>query len=196
MAERSAIWTYDLTGDTAVQRLTLEGNNVRPIWTPDGDDITFASDRDGAFSIYRQRADGSGVAERLTTADDGTSHWPEAWSPDGSTLAFRIETHDGNAANTNTNQQDLWTLSLTDGEDPKVLSATPPPSVSLGASFSPDGKWLAYAAGDAVSFAIDIYVEPFPATGAKRLTSAGAMPLWSPAGNELFYRPVTVATQR
>ena len=76
-----------------------------------------------------------------------------------------------------------------------MLSATPFPSVELGASFSPDGKWLVYSSGDAGRQNLELYVEPFPATGEKRRISQerGVMPLWSPAGNELFYRPVTSA---
>ena len=84
----NVIWVYDLTGDTAIQQLTFEGNNHRPVWTPDGQRITFSSDRDGTMSLYWMPADGSGVAERLTTAEEGTSHWMGSWSPDGELLVF------------------------------------------------------------------------------------------------------------
>ena len=206
--ERSVIWTYDLSGNTAIRRLTLEGNNVRPICTPDGSFLTFASDRDGEFSIYRQRADGSGVMERLTTAEEGTAHWPETWSPDGSTLAFRVEgsfagpspravTRVGAStavAGSVDNEHDLWVLSPQAGGEPRVLSAAPFPSIEMGGSFSPDGRWFAYASGNGQSLEMDVYVEPFPPTGEKHAISTGGgglMPLWSRAGDELFYRPLT-----
>ena len=190
--DSSAIWTYDLAGDSAIRQLTLEGNNVRPLWTPDGDSLTFASDRDGSFSIYRQRADGSGVTERLTTADEGTAHWPDAWSPDGNTLAFRVEELTGGGFNAVDNARDLWTLSLENPGEPRVLSAVPYPTLELGASFSPDGQWIVYTSGTA-PFEFEVYVEPFPTTGEKHKISQeqGVMPLWSQAGDELFYRPVT-----
>ena len=91
------------------------------------------------------------------------------------------------------NEHDLWALSLENGKELDVLAATPFPSAELGASFSPDGKWLAYASGDGRSLGIEVYVEPFPMTGEKHRISQerGVMPLWSPAGGELFYRPVT-----
>lgn len=38
------------------------------------------SDRNGDRGIYWQAADGSDAAERLTTAEDGVEHWPDAWS--------------------------------------------------------------------------------------------------------------------
>ena len=55
--------------ETALRRLTLTGRNRFPIWSPDGQWLAFQSDRDGASGIYRQRADGTGNAERLTTAE-------------------------------------------------------------------------------------------------------------------------------
>ncbi len=67
------VWVYDLSGDEAIQQLTFEGDNRRPIWTPDSRYVTFASDRGGTMSLYWKPANGSGVAERLTTADEGTS---------------------------------------------------------------------------------------------------------------------------
>ena len=47
-----------------------------------------------------------------------------------------------------------------------------------------------YGAGP-VTPAIDIYVEPFPPTGSRRKISqeGGYFPLWSRAGDRLFYRP-------
>ncbi len=46
----------DGTGDT---RLTAEGRNEYPHWSPDGRFITFTSNRDGKESIYVMRADGT-----------------------------------------------------------------------------------------------------------------------------------------
>ena len=60
----------------------------------------------------------------------------------------------------------------------------------MGAELSPDGQWLAYGAGP-TPVAADIYVEPFPPTGSRRRISqsGGLWPLWSRAGDQLFYRP-------
>ena len=43
----STIWIYELSEDTQIRPLAGEGNNRHPIWTPDGERVTFASDRDG-----------------------------------------------------------------------------------------------------------------------------------------------------
>ena len=82
---------YDLAGDAQIQQLTFDGDNQRPIWTPDGQRITFSSDREGTMSLYSMPADGSGAAERLTTADEGTFHWAGSWASDGQTLLFNVE---------------------------------------------------------------------------------------------------------
>ena len=59
------------------------------------------------MSIYLQPADGSGDAERLTTAEEGIEHEPDSWSPDGRTLSFaRLDT---------SAQRGIWTLAP-DGE--------------------------------------------------------------------------------
>jgi len=174
---RSDIWIYDLAGDTQIRRLTLEGNNIRPVWTPDGERVTFASDREETPGIYWQLADGSGVPERLTTAEEGTAHWPEAWSPDGETLSFTVVSGSEAA---------VWTLSRDSGTKPEVF-VDEPVSIQRGPAFSPDGKWLAYHSNESGN--TEVYVQPFPKTGAKhRITQqGGAQPLWSPDGNELFY---------
>ena len=183
----SVIWVYDLTGDTAIQQLTFEGNNQRPVWTPDSQRITFSSDRDGTMSLYWMPADGSGVAERLTTAEEGTSHWMGSWSPDGDLLVFMVIR---DAAT----DRDIWTLSVDDRETQSLYDA--PGTVYMGAELSPNAEWLAYGAGP-IATAVDIYVEPFPPTGARRRISqdGGYFPLWSPEGSELFYRPISTTAR-
>ena len=176
--EGSGIWVYELEGDTQIRRLTLEGNNIRPIWTPDGERVTFASDREGTPGIYWQPADGSGVPDRLTTAEEGTAHWPESWSPDGKTLSFAVVSGTESA---------IWTLSPDSGTNPEVF-VDEPGSRQRVSVFSPDGKWLAYHSNE-VGGRAEVYVQPFPKTGAKhRITQQrGSSPLWSPDGKELLY---------
>jgi len=59
----------------------------------------------------------------------------------------------------------------------------------MNASFSPDGRWVAYAAAEgAIS---QTYVQPFPATGDKYLvsTTPSIQPVWSRQGLELVSQP-------
>ncbi len=184
----NVIWVYDLTGDRAIQQLTFEGNNQRPVWTPDSQRITFSSDRDGTMSLYWMPADGSGVAERLTTAEEGTSHWMGSWSPDGELLVFNVQRE-------SQTDREIWTLSVDDRETQSLYDT--PGTVYMGPELSPNGEWLAYGAGPNGP-AIDIYVEPFPPTGSRHRISqeTGYSPLWSPEGSELFYRPSAGSGER
>ncbi|MBZ5557278.1 MAG: hypothetical protein LAO77_08405 [Acidobacteriia bacterium] len=68
------IWVYDLSGTTSMRRLTFAGKNRSPIWTRDGQRVVFTSDREGDSGLFWQRADGSGEAERLPTAEAGVFH--------------------------------------------------------------------------------------------------------------------------
>ena len=69
--KESIIWIYDLSGTSAMQRLTFGGNNRFPIWTSDSKRVAFQSDRDGDLAIFWQPADGTGTAERLTKPGSG-----------------------------------------------------------------------------------------------------------------------------
>ena len=63
------------------------------------------SDREGNAGIWWQRADGSGLAERLTKPEQGVSHIPDSWSPDGRTFSFTAVKGEAEA---------LWTFSTRD----------------------------------------------------------------------------------
>jgi WD40 repeat protein len=132
-------------------------------------------------------ANGSGIAERLTTAEVGTTHWMGSWSPDGELLVFNVDRGG--------NDRDIWTLSVDDRETQSLYGG--PGTMYTGAELSPNGEWLAYGSGPS-GRAVDIYVEPFPPTGSKRRISqdGGYAPLWSPEGSELFYRPAAQSGER
>ncbi len=135
------------------------------------------------MSLYWMPADGSGVPERLTTAEEGTFHWLGSWSPDGQTLLFNVQRE-------LLTDWDIWTLSI-DGRETRSLYDAPE-TIYAGAELSPNGEWLAYMEGPTVT-SMDIYVEPFPPTGSRRRISqnGGFWPLWSRDGDRLFYRPVS-----
>jgi Tol biopolymer transport system component len=180
---------YELAGTSALRRLTFEGHNRFPVWSADGQRVAFQSDREGDLAIFSQRADGTGPVERLTKPEQGASHVPEAWSPDGKALLFSSFK---DVAFT------LWVLSA---EDKNVMPfgdvKSPEPIASV---FSPDGRWVAYAtnfsaAGGAYSPNGGVYVQPFPASGARYQvpkTARDFHPVWAPDGKTLFYVPSSV----
>ncbi len=178
---RSDIWIYDLEGTSEIRRLTQGGNSSRPIWTPDSRRITFMSTRGGTPGIWWQPADGSEDAEQLTSSD-GPQHWPEAWSPDGSTLLYNSWAGGGSG-----DLQSLWTVSPERGGTPELFTS----GFASGGSFSPDGTWVAYQRGEPENPAnVQIFVKPFPLSGPERAVSqnGGVYPIFSTDGRQLVYR--------
>jgi eukaryotic-like serine/threonine-protein kinase len=52
---------------------------------------------------------------------------------------------------------------------------------------SPDGRWISYASNESGHF--EVFVEPLAGGPKYQVSSAGGeQPIWSPRGDELFYR--------
>jgi serine/threonine-protein kinase len=174
------IWVYDLEGTRSIRRLTFGGRNQVPAWTPDGKRIVFRSDRDGE-GLFWQAADGSGVAERLTTAEKNSYHFPLEWTPDGNTLGIYVASPTGGG--------NVWTLNPNGDRKlkPLIVSSTLLSNMRR-ISFSPDGLWIAYSSNEESIFSV--YVQPYPPTGAKYKISTkgeGDSPLWSHDGKQLIF---------
>jgi Tol biopolymer transport system component len=196
---KSDIYICDLNGQTTMRRLTRPGNNRLPAWSRDGTRIAYQSDREGDRAIFCERADSSGAVERLTIAAKDEAHEPEAWSPGDKMLLFSLRRTPiaSPATAIQTAGVVLSALSLKTREVhvfEEVPSATP-----AGTTFSPDGKWVAYAqTSPPTLFAPErrgkttIIVQPFPPTGARyELAHDGRPnhPQWSRDGKELFFVP-------
>ncbi len=178
------VWVYEWERDS-LSRLTFDASeDVRPVWTPDGQRIVFASRRaDKAIhNLYWQRADGTGEAERLTESPNSQIPW--SWHPSGKFLAF----HEVQPQT----QQDILILplerDLVSGWKPGKPSVfVKTPSTDNAAAFSLDGRWLAYQSNESGTY--EVYVRPFPGSGGKWQvsTGGGSLPVWSRNGKELFY---------
>lgn len=177
------IWVYDWLRDTFTRLTFGPGRNEAPVWTPDGQRLAFASDRDGGpENIYWQRADGTGPVQRLTESKNEQIPW--SWTPHGEALLF-VEVSEGQ-------KTDIWKLPVEGNErsgwkpgKPEVLLNSP--FVEYAPAVSPDGRWLAYASNESGKF--QVYVTPFPSGSGKWpvSSSGGQYPVWSPNGKDLFY---------
>jgi Tol biopolymer transport system component len=171
------IWIYDVERRT-LSRLTFEGSSSRPIWTPDGKWVTFASTREANKSgIYRVAADKSGQPELLLATD--APAYPQSWTPDGKTLLYTEPTEGKNR---------IWILPPPGGGESKPALFSRTSFNEWNAHVSPDGKWVAYDSDE--SGRSEVYVVPFPGPGSKFQisTQGGMLPYWPRNGRELFYR--------
>ena len=171
--DRTDAWGYELDRE-ATTRLTFEASNGAAIWTPDASRITFGSDRLGPFNLFSKLSDGSGVATRLL--DSPHPQFPTSWSPDGQELLL-TEIHPSTGL-------DVLLLAEGAAEPERLLASS---SDESGASFSPNGRFIAYVSSE--SGQNEVYVREHP-KGGKHLISAGGgtEPVWSRNGRELFYR--------
>jgi len=181
----SDLWVYDLSRDT-LTRLTFAGNNLSPIWTPDGQRITYAHfEKAGAGDLYWIRADGTGNPLRLT--ETGKREFPSSWHPGGKLLSFDQATSDsGSIYSTFTiaiegNEKQGWHP----GEIKPFLTSS---FTEWESSFSSDGRWLAYDSNETGDY--EVYVRPSPGPGGKWQisTGGGRYPKWSRTSKELFFR--------
>jgi eukaryotic-like serine/threonine-protein kinase len=169
------IWYTDI-GRGITARVTLNSaNDWFPVWSANGKEMMFVSDRDDAFRgrpYIKRSLDIAGAEE--VVPDGVESPWD--WTPDGQWL---VSTGDG----------DIWIQRIGTGEKPIRFLATS--FLEMGGRFSPDGKWIAYVSNE--TGRPEVYVQPFlgrPATTAGKLqvtNRGGDFPVWGPQGQELFF---------
>jgi Tol biopolymer transport system component len=169
---RQDISVYDLERGT-LSLLTPAHAARRPLWTPDGERMTFSRSTDS--DIYWMRADGGGTAERLVSSNGRGTLRSSTWTPDGRGLLFV----DGSSR--------LWLHELDDPDNPRLLVDGVVDGVAAPAALSPDGRWLAYAVQDTTG--TEIFVQAFPeATRRWQISSGGGTaPVWARDGSELYY---------
>ena len=136
----------------------------------------------GVGNLYWQRSDGTGAAQRLT--ESPYAQIPHSFDPSGKYLAC-TERHPDTL-------QDIVILPFERDATGAAKVGTPIPflrtaNIETGATFSPDGRWIAYMSLETGS--PDVYVRPFPSRDGKWKVSTGLgqVPQWSSAQQELFY---------
>ncbi len=165
------IWILDLTRKTSSRFTANPGTQTAPVWFPDGTKIAYRSDQGG---LFEKDVSGTGT-EKLLLKEvvDG----PMQISPDGQwVLYFAVSPG---------KTQDIFVLPTSGERKPRAIVQSPFPDVEP--QLSPDGRWLAYASTETGRY--EIYVQPFPPTGARWQVSnaGGRQPLWRADGKELFF---------
>ncbi|MCQ2183246.1 MAG: S41 family peptidase [Bacteroidales bacterium] len=132
------IWTVPAKGGTATRLTTLESFESTPVWSPDGKQIAFSSDRFGNYDIFVMSAAG-GSATRLTF--NSAKELPICFTPDGKNVYFdaRIQDPAESAMFPSSSIHELYSVPVSGGKTIQIL-ATPAEKIS----FSPDGKFFVY----------------------------------------------------
>ena len=176
------IWLYEISR-AVWTRFTFEATTERwPLWSPDGSTIVFASDRKRHIDLYQRASSGAGSEELLLGSN--LHKYPSDWSRDGRFIAY--------TADDPKTKLDIWILPM--DPNPKGAGGERKPFLFLQteftegrATFSPDGRWIAYQSDE--SGRNEIYIRPFPGPGGKWQvsTNGGTRPRWRRDGKELFY---------
>jgi hypothetical protein len=168
----TTIALVDLVRGTST-RFTSDAFSIWPIWSPDGANVAFSSNRDGMLAPYRQSVSAGENAQRLFDAREATV--ATDWLADGSIVyASRA------AAGT-----DIGMFRVSSAATPRrllnVRGALPDSHVSS------DGRWMTYASSD--SGPSQVFVTSFP-DGRGRWpisTTGGINARWRRDGKELYF---------
>jgi tricorn protease len=174
------IWVADENGQN-IQRLTVnKARDAYPRFSPDGKWIAFSSDRNGNLDVYIMPSTG-GMAKQLThhSADDVVL----GWTPDGSGVLFSSQRGE--------DFMPLLYVVSTGGGMPWRAG----PDMGNAASFSPDGKRIAYNPKGQVywrkyyrgAYASDVWIEDIAAKKFTQLTDFDGLDSWPMWGKDGIY---------
>ena len=183
------VWVFEPNGTETRVTFNASFDNSNPVWSIDGNRLTYASFRNGKWGLYQAAADGSGNEEMLLESELPKA--PLQWSPDGQLLLYWVR--DPRTGD------DIWMWPAADRK-PRPLIATE--ADERNGQISPDGKWIAYSstldgasrAGVPGAGRPEIFVQPFPVPGTARWqvspdsSDGGRWPRWNRKTNELLYR--------
>jgi len=168
------VWAGNASG-SAASRLTFDRSvDFYPVCSPTTQEVVFASLREGPPNLFRVAADAPGSETAILRSP--SPKVPSDWSRGGRWLVYSEFNRDTSF--------DIRVLPLSGG-DPVLFAGTA--ADERNGVLSPDGRWMAYQSNETGSS--EIYVQPFPRTGARWQISrgGGSQPQWRHDGGELYY---------
>ena len=170
--QNAEIYLMNPDGTEQVRLTHNKAFDVSPMWSPTGEHILFASDRDGVRDLYLMDADGKNV-KRVFGKSEDRRH--PTWSPDGKQIAYtRREQGKGF----------IYIASIDSKKEERVAIGALP-------TWSPDGTEIAFITGAVKRKQISILnvsthkqkvLFPKPAK-----PSWMTSPEWSPSGDKLAF---------
>jgi len=169
------IWIHNLERKIKT-RFTFDSTEQSgAVWSPDGLQIAFASEKSKGMEILLKNSDGTGTKRELFQTEFEV--YPMSWSSDGNFILAQLDDP--------TNGYDIWVLPLDSTQEAYPFLNTS--FQEIVPAISPDGRWLAYFSNESGNF--EVYVTSFPLAGSKWQVSLnmGGLPQWSADGKELFF---------
>ena len=127
------IYTYNVELGTTPRQLTFEGNNLRPVFSPDGNRVVFSSARAGTdgIDLFVKTLDDDAPPRSIVSlpGNEYATHWPSA-----TLIVFESAT--GGA--------DLWMFDPTDPDSARAEVYLPLEANLRNIVVSPDGTLAAY----------------------------------------------------
>jgi Tol biopolymer transport system component len=172
----SNIFTMGADGSAQTPITSFDGDELYPVWSPDGARIAFQQDPGLHPEIWTSLADGNDLRQLTNNSADDLH---PAWSPDGAKIVFAsdLETPGGTSS-------DLFVMNAADGSGAVNITSTPTIDEDYPA-WSPSGTKIAFSRdGDIATVAPN-------GTGLVSLTATAAIeiePDWSPNSSQLVFR--------
>jgi len=192
------LYTVPSTGGDAKRLTSGPAWDCQPRFSPNGKQIAFISDRSGSDNLWLINVDGSQTegkeAKKVSDETDDQLGSP-AWSPDGNYIVVRKYGQYPGPTDY-LRYTSLWMFHKDGGKGVEVVKGKGPTTISSGAVFSPDGKFV-YFSSHAGKFEYNADIGRFQVytfnrdTGeVEQITSeygGGLRPVVSPDGKWLVY---------
>jgi serine/threonine protein kinase len=181
MGATTEVRIYDLARGSTTKVTEPGWSDSQPAWHPNGRALAvFSRKPDGARGVFLKEP---GRPERLLVSGSGGSDPVHdsglSWSPDGSALAYAIDTVRGGTAT------DIWVAAT--GNTPEAHPVLNSPAGEYSPAFSPDGRWLAYVSEE--SGRSEVYARKYPQGERFPVSASGGNgPVWSGDGKEIFFQ--------
>jgi Tol biopolymer transport system component len=186
------LWYIEIGRGTTSRLTNHVANDFHAVWSPDGRQLVFGSDRDGGSepmpylktsmdpgsseSLHVPRQALTQSNDRVAPAPGFSGLVPRDWSADGRWMVYE-------------SASDLLVGPAAADAEPFRFLATP--AQETLPRFSPNTRWIAYSSNE--NGRLEVYVRPFsgvPAasTGKVQVShNGGESAIWGPTGREIFY---------